>query len=93
MPREPELFNATNGDVIGAYFLARKGGFNIPESWIERSRTGRKARQAELGKLLKAGKLGAMDIIQDWHVAYKKECFYQGLRILLELERKGKAID
>jgi hypothetical protein len=39
-----------------------------------------KAAQAELRILL-----------EDWELSYQKECFYNGLRILLELSREGKS--
>lgn len=28
--------------------------------------------------------------LKDWEVAYRKECFYYGIRVLLELQRAGK---
>jgi hypothetical protein len=28
-------------------------------------------------------------ILRQWGIAYQKECFYYGLRVLLELERAG----
>ena len=31
-------------------------------------------------------------IVEDWEVAYRKECFYRGLRVLLELERDGQSL-
>jgi|APFre7841882630_1041343.scaffolds.fasta_scaffold06308_4 hypothetical protein len=30
-------------------------------------------------------------LLQDWQTSYQKECFYNGLRILLELSRDGKS--
>ena len=31
------------------------------------------------------------DIHEDWERAYRTECFYRGLRVLLELERDGQS--
>lgn len=90
MPRKAGLFEDSNGSVVEAYFLLRKGGGNIPPQWINRAEQSRKERQKELGKMLHAKSLNAVVLLKDWEIAYKKECFYYGLRALLELERNGK---
>lgn len=90
MPREAALFEATKGDVVEAFLLLREEGKNIPPSWIDRASLSRKSREKELAKLLKAGKLDAYNRMRDWWLAYQKECFYRGLRALMELEREGK---
>lgn len=90
MPREANLFDVAKGSVIEAYFLIRQGSKNIPSSWIDRASDSRKKREKDLGKLLKSSDLDAVPALKDWELAYQKECFYYGLRILLELERKGK---
>ena len=90
MAREAGLFETTNGDIFLAYILIREQGTNIPPAWIERSTKSRKNREKILGKLLKSNSLDAVKHIQDWNIAYRKECFYYGLRALLELQRKGK---
>lgn len=28
-------------------------------------------------------------VLREWETAYRKECFYYGIRVLLELDRKG----
>jgi len=43
-----------------------------------------------MAKPLKASQLDAANLIRKWELAYRKECFYRGLRALLELERAGK---
>lgn len=90
MPREASLFDLTNGDVVKAFFEIKKNSSNIPPMWIERAKESRKKRETELGKKLKANKLDAVTLLDDWNDSYKKECFYRGLRILLELQREGK---
>lgn len=90
MPREAALFDSTNGNLFLAFLALREEGANIPPAWIERSTESRKKRERELARLLKAGKLDAANHIRDWELAYRKECFYYGLRALLELERAGK---
>jgi hypothetical protein len=75
---------------VEAYYLLRQEGKNIPPKWYERSAVSRKNREELLGKLLKGKSLDAVILLKDWETAFKKECFYYGLRALLELERKGK---
>jgi hypothetical protein len=58
--------------------------------WIERSRASRVTRQQALGKALKENSLDAVALLRDWELAYQKECFYHGVRALLELRRTGK---
>lgn len=90
MPRQAELFEATQGNLLIAYLLLREQGANIPPAWLARSCESRKKREKELGRLLKAGKLDAANHIREWELYYRKECFYYGLRALMELARTGK---
>ena len=90
MPREAKLFEATEGNLFLAYLALREQGANIPPTWIERSHASRKSREKDLAKLLKASKLDAANPIREWELFYRKECFYHGLRALLEMERNGK---
>ena len=90
MAREAGLFEATNGGIVEAYFLLRNTGKNIPPAWIDRATESRKKRQMNMAKALKSKSLDAIPFLRDWEVSYRKECFYYGLRALLELERHGK---
>lgn len=90
MPREAALFDGTEGNVVDAFLLLREEGKNIPPNWIDRASETRKNKEKDLGKLLKAGSLDAVNPMRDWWVAYQKECFYYGIRALMELERHGK---
>jgi hypothetical protein len=89
MPRKAALFDITNGSVLEAYFLLRDKGGNIPPNWITRTTQSRKKREKDLGRMLKASELDAVSLLKEWELIYRKECFYYGLRILLELQRKG----
>jgi len=40
--------------------------------------------------ILRKGSIRDVPSVEDWEVAYRKECFYRGIRILFELERNGK---
>lgn len=90
MPREAGLFEESGGSVVRAYHILRKNGGNIPPNWINRSSESRIKRQKDLGQLLHSNSLDAVTNLEDWELAYMKECFYYGLRVLLELERTGK---
>ncbi len=89
MQRRAKLFDDTGGSSVRAFLELRRGNGNIPPAWIERSAESRRQRQAELTELLAAQSIDAIVALEDWEKAYEKECFYRGIRILLELERKG----
>jgi len=91
MPREAALFDSTNGNVVEAYFVLRESGANIPPMWIDRAHLSRKKKEKELAKLLKEGSLDAVGFLKEWELAYRKECFYYGIRVLMELERQGRS--
>jgi hypothetical protein len=91
MPRVAGLFEQTNGSPLEAFLLLRQGHRNIPPKWIERSRRSRKNREKELAASLRAGSLEGLYLLRDWEVAYRKECFYTGIRVLMELERQGRS--
>lgn len=91
MPREAGLFEASQGSVVRAYLLLKQNGSaNIPPAWIDRARLSRKGREKELATVLKKGRITDYPSLENWELRYRKECFYHGLRALLELERKGK---
>jgi hypothetical protein len=90
MPREAALFDSVNGSPVEGYLILRQNGGNIPPNWIDRAKASRMNRQKALTKALKAKSLDAVSLLRDWELAYRKECFYHGLRALLELERKGR---
>jgi len=79
------------GQWSALYLLMKtSGNANIPPTWIERARSSRKAREAEVARILHRGKIKDFPSLEDWELTFRKECFYHGLRVLLELERKGK---
>jgi hypothetical protein len=91
MPREARLYEQTNGSSLEAFLLLRQEGRNIPPAWIERSRRSRKHGEKELAKALRDKSLEAIYLLRNWELAYRKECFYHGIRVLMELERSGKS--
>jgi len=92
MPREAGLFEESNGSVVRAYLLLKAGGnANIPPAWIDRARESRKKGEKDLAQLMKSGKITDYLSMEHWELRFRKECFYHGLRVLLELERNGKS--
>lgn len=91
MPKEAALFEAAGGSALEGYFLMKKAGSNVPPMWIDRARGSRQNRQEEAARALQEGDWGDIAVLRDWEEAYKKECFYTGIRILFELERSGRS--
>ncbi len=89
MPREAALFEEAGGSVVRGYILLKDRGGNIPPNWITRAEQSRRARQEGLEKILKDGRISDVLALEDWELAYQKECFYYGIRCLLELDREG----
>jgi hypothetical protein len=57
-----------------------------------RAKESRKNREKNVASTVKEGKVKDILMVEDWEVAYRKECFYRGLRVLLELERDGQSL-
>jgi len=91
MPREAALFDQTAGSPLEGYLALKMGGGNIPPRWIDNARGSRKGRQTKVIMALQHGDWGDIAVLRDWELAYRKECFYNGIRILFELERNGKS--
>jgi hypothetical protein len=90
MPREAGLFETAKGNSLRGYLLMKQSGANLPPMWIARAETSRKRRQRRVADILKNGGVAEILDLEDWDVAYQKECFYRGIRILFDLERKGR---
>jgi len=74
------------------YLLLKQSGGNVPPMWITRAgeSPGRHGN-GKLPRLLKGGgRCANSGVWKTGTWAYRKECFYRGIRILFELERKGK---
>jgi hypothetical protein len=82
----------SQGSVVRAYIMLKSNGSaNIPPAWIERARSSRKKHQDEVARVLRKGKIKDLPSLEEWELRFRKECFYHGLRVLLELERSGKS--
>lgn len=91
MPREANLFEQANSSALEGYFMLKTSGGNIPPRWVENSRASRKGRHKAVATALHKPMWGDIATLRDWEQAYQKECFYNGMRILFELERDGKS--
>jgi hypothetical protein len=91
MPREAHLFDEAGGNVVRGYILLKQQGGNIPPMWIERAQESRRNRHKEVTEALQNGSLAEITTVEAWDLAYRKECFYRGIRCLLELERNGRS--
>jgi hypothetical protein len=91
MGREAGLFEAAGGSPLKGYLLLKRDGGNVPPMWIDRSEMSRRERQKKLAPALRKGGIAQFTLAEDWELAYRKECFYRGIRILFELERTGKS--
>lgn len=89
MPREAGLFEQTDGSPLEAFLLLRQSGGNVPPMWIERAKASRKHREKQLSKALRSKSLDAVYLLREWETYFRKEMFYYGIRVLMELERKG----
>jgi len=90
MAREASLFDSADGSVLRGYRLIVKGGANIPPLWISRASQSRCRLHKDVAHALRRKSKAGQGILREWEKRYNKECFYYGLRVLLELGRKGK---
>jgi hypothetical protein len=90
MPREATLFESADGSVLKGYRLLQRGGANIPPMWIQRASESRCRLHKDVAQALRRKSKAGQRTLKEWEKRYSKECFYYGLRVLLELGRKGK---
>lgn len=91
MPREAALFELAGGSPLKGYMILKKnGGGNIPPQWVERAAESRRNRHEEVTRTLRKGSVAEYHVLEDWDLAFRKESFYRGIRVLMELERNGK---
>jgi hypothetical protein len=90
MQDDGTLFERSGGSPLRGYLLMRSQRKNVPPKWIERYRGSRERQEKEVAKALKNGRLPDVVLVESWERAYRNECFYQGIRALMELERSGR---
>jgi hypothetical protein len=105
MPREARLFTSSEGSVVRGYLKFRanipprwiknaRGSRKRIEPEIakgfrslKRLRSDRPKARVAIRKAQKA----LRSALDRWEIAYRKESFYRGIRILLELQRDGSS--
>ena len=103
MPREAKLFNASKGSPARG-FLRLTGNLPpnwIDRATASRKalepdvlKAMRRLKQLRKKRpnarvTIKGAARDLRLILRQWGIAYQKECFYYGIRVLLELERVG----
>ena len=76
--------------MLKGYRLLQQGGANIPPMWIRRASESRCRLHKDVAQALRRKSKAGQSSLKEWEIRYNKECFYYGLRVLLELARKGK---
>lgn len=103
MPREARLFSSSAGSVMRAFLKFRanipprwienaRTSRKRFEPEIVRSLSRLRRLRKNRPRARVAAKLASKDLrtlLQDWELAYNKENFYRGIRVLLELQRGG----
>ena len=90
MAKDRNLFKDSGGSVVRGYIMLKQNpGSYVRPSWYERYAESRKKLHPEIVRILKEGKITEFPILEKWEEDYQKECFYYGIRCLLDLEREG----
>lgn len=58
--------------------------------WIRRASESRCWLHKDAAQALRRKSKAGQSTLKEWETRYNNECFYYGLRVLLELARKGK---
>ena len=105
MPREARLFDAANGSPVRALdrlegnippswiSRARRSRKSLEPDLVAAMNKVRKLRKSrpKARATIKAAEQELRTQLKAWDVAYRKECFYNGLRALLEISRSGES--
>jgi hypothetical protein len=106
MPREAKLFLSSSGSTVRAYFKfranipprwirnAQESRKRIEPEVVKalRSVTSIQRNRPRARVALKNANNELKVVLSRWETAYKKENFYRGIRILLELQRNGTSV-
>ena len=105
MPREAKLFSSSSGSAVRAFIKfranipprwirnARNSRKRVEPELVRTLAVLRRLRKNRPGAriAIKAADKEARAVLDRWELAYNKESFYRGLRILLELARNGSS--
>src|SRR5215831_19395957 len=106
MPREARLFRSSAGSVVRGYIKYRanipprwienaRGSRKRIEPEIAegfRSLKHLRIRRPRARVAIRNAQRELRSVLDRWEPAYRKESFYRGIRILLELRREGSSI-
>jgi len=105
MPREARLFTSSAGSVVRGYLKFRanipprwiknaRGSRKRIEPEIAegvRSLKHLRIRRPKASVAIRNAQKELRSVLDRWETAYRKENFYRGIRILLELQRDGSS--
>ena len=105
MPREAKLFASSSGSAVRGYLKyranipprwignARTSRKRIEPAIVEALRSLKRLRKnrPRAQVAIRNAKKGLRAVLSRWEIAYDKENFYRGIRILLELQRNGSS--
>lgn len=105
MPREAKLFASSSGSAVRGYLKfranipprwignARTSRKRIEPAIVEALRSLKRLRKdrPRAQVALRNAQKGLRAVLNRWEIAYDKENFYRGIRILLELQRNGSS--
>lgn len=105
MPREARLFTSSAGSVVRSYLKFRANipprwikSARVSRKRIEpeiaegfRSLKRPRIRRPRARVAIRDAQRELCPVLDRWETAYRKENFYQGIRILLELQRAGSS--
>ncbi len=105
MPREAKLFVSSSGSSVRAYLKfranipprwignARTSRKRIEPTVTEAFRAFQRLRKnrPRAQVAIRNAQKGLPAVLNRWEIAYNKENFYRGIRILLEIQRNGSS--
>ena len=105
MPREAKLFLSSSGSAVRAFFKfranipprwitnAQKSRKRMEPEIVKALRSVKSIQRnrPRARVALKTARKQFRAVLSQWEIAYEKENFYRGIRILLELQRNGSS--
>jgi len=105
MPREAKLFSSSSGSVVRGFLKyranipprwirnARTSRKRIEPEIVQSLKLLKRLRKTRprAQVAIKNASKGMRAVLNRWEMAYNKESFYRGIRILLELGRNGSS--
>jgi hypothetical protein len=91
MQEDTTLFEESGGSPARAFLIINDASpATTSPKGRKRAHASSKLRQSDMAKLLKKTKVQDYFTLEEWELAYRKACFYEGIRILTMLSRAGR---